>query len=76
MQEWDHPFSRESMLLADLYDLTNLIAADPKKRNRVKRHPRPWKSAEVQKFGNTGGRSRDEVTAILDAAARGELTAA
>lgn len=63
------------MLLADLYDLTAIVAADPKKRSRVKPHPRPWKTVEVQTFGNTAGRSPDEVRSILDAAASGSLAA-
>lgn len=74
MQGWDHPFSREAMILADLFDLTNLIATDSKHRNQLKPHPsRPWKDERHERFGDTGGRSRDEVMAILTAAARGEV---
>ncbi len=65
------------MLLADLHDLTAQIATDPKKRNRLKPHPlRPWKSEKVQKFGDPGDRTPDEVRAILAAAAAGQLETA
>lgn len=65
------------MLLADLHDLTAQIATDPKKRSRLKPHPlRPWKAEKVQKFGDPGDRTPDEVRAILAAAAAGQLETA
>lgn len=36
---WEHPMSREAIVLADLYDLTHKVAAGKKK---IKPYPRPW----------------------------------
>jgi hypothetical protein len=69
LEGWDHPISREALLLADLYDLN--AAINSPKNKRPKPHPmRPWKNRDVQRRGNTGGRTRAQVEAIL-AAARG-----
>lgn len=38
MQGWDHPWSRETMLLADIFDLTYRAAGVKK----PKPYPRPW----------------------------------
>lgn len=60
---WSYPISLEAVVLADLFDLTH--AAHSRKR-RPKPHPiRPWKSKSRERYGNTGGRSRDEIKAIL-----------
>jgi len=37
-----HPFSQESFILADLFDLMQYTNADPKKRSSVKPYPRPF----------------------------------
>lgn len=42
VQGWDYPLSHEARTLADLYDITVLANADPKKRSRIKPYPRPW----------------------------------
>lgn len=65
MEGWDHPISREALILMDLFDLDMAVNAGKKK---PKPYPRPWKQKGVtQKHGNTGGRSRAEVVAILNA---------
>lgn len=38
---WDHPVSREALMLMDVYDLTVAINTDHKK-SRPKPYPRPW----------------------------------
>lgn len=64
---WDHPISREALILMDQFDLD--MAVNSGKRNKPKPHPmRPWKQqGDVQRYGNTGGRSRSEVVEILNA---------
>ena len=71
LQGWDHPISREALLLADLYDLNHTVAAGGKK---VTPHPaRPKTDAKPERYGNAAGRTPDEVKAILRAARDGEL---
>ena len=61
---WDHPISREALILMDLFDLEMAVNAGKK---RPQPYPRPWKQKrDVQRFGNTAGRSRAEVVAILN----------
>lgn len=71
---WDYAIDRETLVLADLYDLMHQVHADPKKP-KPKPHPmRPFKTNQDQRrFGNAGGRSRAEVIAILDRARRGQM---
>lgn len=38
---WEHPWSREAFLLADLYDFTRAAHTDPKHRRRLEPYPRP-----------------------------------
>ena len=38
---WDHPYSREAFILADLYDLTQAAHVDRKHRSQLKAYPRP-----------------------------------
>lgn len=63
---WEYPMSREALLLADLFDLEHTAHADPK-RGRPKPHPmRPVKQVgERTRVGNPGGRSDEEIVAIL-----------
>lgn len=66
IQGLDHPITREALALYDLYDLTGLIHAGKK----FDLHTRPFKvegKRDVQRHGNTGGRTREEVIAILNA---------
>lgn len=62
---WDHPISREALILMDLFDLDMAVNAGKKK---PKPHPgRPWKQkGDVQRYGNAGGRTREQVVAILN----------
>lgn len=67
MEGWDHPISREALVLMDLFDLDMAVNAGKKKPQP---HPgRPWKSTDrtMQRHGNAGGRSRAEVAQILNA---------
>ena len=64
MEGWDHPISREALILMDLFDLDMAVNAGKKK---PKPYPRPWKQkTNVQKHGNVGGRTRAEIVAILN----------
>ena len=65
---WDYPISREALALLDLYDLTMMANSDTKK-GRPNPHPgRPYEVAgNRQRVGNTGGRTRAEIAAILNA---------
>lgn len=70
LARWDHPLSREALLLADLFDLEHTVNA----RTRPKPHPmRPFTADDRQKrhLGNTAGRTRPQVLAILQAARAG-----
>jgi hypothetical protein len=67
---WDHPISREALILMDSFDLQMTVAASGSKGSKPKPHPgRPYKSSDksVTKKGNVGGRTRAEVVAILNA---------
>ena len=69
---WDHPISREALIMMDQYDLSHAVAAGGK---RVKGHPgRPGVEAQPERVGDAGGRTPAEVRAILEAARRGEFT--
>lgn len=64
VEGWDHPITREALVLMDLFDLDMAVAAGKKK---PKPYQRPWKQeGDVKRMGNTGGRSRAEVVAILN----------
>ena len=65
MEQWAHPFSRTEAILADVYDL-EYAKAGVKKRQP---YPRPWATdgATSTRKGNTAGRTRTEVLAILAA---------
>jgi len=66
MEGWDHPISREALILMDQFDLDMAVNAGKKK---PKPYPRPWKTSDktTQRHGNAGGRSRAEVARILNA---------
>lgn len=65
VEDWEYPMSREAVIFADLYDLEYAKAGV---RNR-ERYPRPFKqgAGRTQKWGDTGGRSRDQIVEILRA---------
>jgi len=66
---WAHPLSREAALTADLFDLTALAHSGKRK---PKPHPiRPWTARKKERYGNAGGRTPDQVKAILKRARRG-----
>lgn len=69
VEDWEYPLSRTDAILADMWDLS-YAKAGSKKRER---YPRPFKqkSGSTQKWGDTAGRSRDEVEAILRAHGHG-----
>ena len=68
---WPHPMSIEALIAADQFDLNHLKtwAEGGKKGPKPKGHwLRPvTEDDDVQRFGNTGGRTREEVVAILNA---------
>jgi hypothetical protein len=65
---WSYPMPREAMVLADVYDLTAHIHADPKRRGSIEPYPRPWPDPRKTRFGKAT-RSQAEIRAAL--AARG-----
>ena len=64
---WDHPISREALVLMDLYDLDMQVATGGKVRD--KHQGRPWRSDDRQRTrkGNAAGRSMAEIRDILNA---------
>ena len=68
LEGWDFPISREALAIYDLYDLTVLANSDTKKGKPKPRPGRPFPMTDRQerKWGNTGGRTREEVVAILN----------
>ncbi|MPZ66165.1 MAG: hypothetical protein GEU83_11840 [Pseudonocardiaceae bacterium] len=46
---WDHPFSQEAAILADLFDVTVAANTEPKRRNQTRPYPRPWPSDQGQR---------------------------
>lgn len=66
LEGWDYPISRETLVLADLYDLTGQANTA---KGKWRSHPghRPWKTdtREHQQIGNPGNRTRAEVVEIL-----------
>jgi len=63
---WAHPFSREAMILADLWDLNVAVNTDKKKR-KPKPYPRPFKRPGNRSKAPVA--SQDHIRAAL--AARG-----
>lgn len=68
MAGWSFPMTREAFALMDLYDLTLRINHDPKKKF-TPHAGRPFEVEDktTKRMGNTGGRTRAEVVAILNA---------
>lgn len=69
LEGWDYPISREALAILDLYDLTMAANSDGKKGTPKPHGGRPWPldNKQERRWGNTGGRSREEVVAILNA---------
>lgn len=65
IEQWKYPLSREAAILADMWDLS-YAKAGAKKREQ---YPRPFatKKGTSQTWGDTAGRSREEIVEILRA---------
>lgn len=63
---WDHPMSREALIMADLWDLNVAVNTDRKKRGRAKTYPRPFK----RKGASTRSAKPTVNQAAIDAALR------
>ena len=63
---WDHPYSREALILADLWDLQVAANTDRKKR-RPKPYPRPFKRKGASTKSATPTVGQAEITAALRA---------
>ena len=61
---WDHPWSWEAMVAADAYDVLVAVNSDPKKSS-PRPYPRPWRVADGELVGSAGGRSPEEIQAVL-----------
>lgn len=62
VEGWDYPMERVAWMLADLIDVQGSSMAGKK----WKAYPRPVKAREDrQSFGDTGGRTREQVVEIL-----------
>lgn len=59
--DWAHPTTREALVAADLFDLTASIASG---KRQPKPYPRPW-DPQPKRMGDTGGRTREQIEAIL-----------
>lgn len=68
LEGWEFPISREALAIYDLYDLTVIANSDTKKGKPKPRpgRPFPMNDRQERKWGNTGGRTREEVVAILN----------
>jgi hypothetical protein len=72
---WSRPISQESLTLADLFDLVVGGLGGRKAAARIGPHPsRPWKVVRRERWGDPGGRTPQEVRALLTAARDGLLT--
>lgn len=76
VQGWDYPISQETIVLADIFDLEHYINADPKKPRPKPHAIRPFKTDNraTEAFGKTGGRTPEQVRAILEQARLGLAT--
>lgn len=62
---WDHPTSREALILMDAYDLSARVAAGG--RRKTKPYPRPWPDKSKRTFGAGRGMPIEQMRALLDA---------
>lgn len=71
LEGWDHPISREALVLMDLFDLDHMVAVGGKK---VEPHSgRPWKQENAKRRGRVRGMTPEQTRETLRRAARGEL---
>lgn len=68
MQGWDHPITREAVVLMDLFDLMHAANSDPKHGRPDPHTGRPWRidNRDSEHIGDTAGRSRAEVVTYLN----------
>jgi hypothetical protein len=71
IEGWDHPVSRETAVLMDLWDLE----AAKSGMKKPPRYTRPWKTDSNESRGKLDGRSREEVEALLNCARGGAIEA-
>lgn len=50
---WQHPYSHEALILADLYDLTLSANTDRARRGRIRPYPRPFDTADKSRERST-----------------------
>lgn len=62
-----HPWSHESAILADLYDLTVAANSDPKSRAKIKPYPRPF---DIRAEGERSERPNVSQEVVREALAR------
>lgn len=67
---WPHPWSHETFVLADLYDLLTLVHTDRRAHARVEPYPRPSRELAGRRIGRPD-RSQSEIREAL--AARGHV---
>lgn len=69
LEGWDYPIDRTTLAIYDLFDVTVMANSDSKKGRPEPHGGRPFRTdrRDVRKYGDTGGRSRAEVVAILNA---------
>lgn len=65
LEGWDHPITREALILMDLFDLEHAVNA----KKKPKPHPgRPWSRDDepaTRQRGDAAGRSPEEMKALL-----------
>lgn len=64
---WQHPFSHEALILADLYDLTLSANTDRAKRARIRPYPRPFETNRDREKSRRPNVSQAVVRATLAA---------
>lgn len=62
---WEHPVSREALVLMDLFDLQHIS----KSKRRPPPYPRPWRTGKtVTRHGTKQVLTQDEIIAVLQRA--------
>jgi hypothetical protein len=68
INKWEYAFSRESIQMADLFDLTQVINTDPKQAKNIQLKPRPWKTGRMgEHVSQKPAISQEEIRAKLRA---------
>lgn len=72
LQDWDYPISQETIVLADIFDLEHMVNSSSRGPKPKPHSIRPFKTGETQqRYGDTGGRTSEEVRALLESARNG-----